>query len=175
MSIRMTLQVAWIVSLTAAMSGAAPIPDLSGTWQADPAQSTSEKILKDAGPKAPIAPPAPPSGSAHPVERIEQHGSEVIINNLVDGELVSTLRLVTDGSEQVNHLAGGAVLHLSTTRWEGEKLLTDWRLERGGQAFSRGHDVRSLSTDGQRMILDRQVEDAKSRSTVHVVLERRPI
>lgn len=150
-------------------------PDLSGVWRPDPAVSRIEKVLKEyVDPAMGTAPPPPPSGQPiHPIERIEQEGSKIRVSSLDEsGTVISTLELTADGSPTVNRLPGGQVVHRARTRWKDSALHVEWSMERGGQKFIWGRDVRSLSDSGATQRLERDVEDAKSKTHVVVVLRR---
>ena len=68
------------------------------------------------------------------------------------GIVTPELRLSTTGAEDLNQV-GPFVLH-SRSRWEGEKLITEWNSSSfQGQSF-RGSWTRRLSADGRQMILE---------------------
>lgn len=162
-----------ILVSAAALAAASPVPSLAGKWLPDPQQSTSQKTLKAAADPNAVAPPAPPPGAAdHPLERIEQSGSTIKITlHDPEGEPTNTLVLTPDGSEIHNPMSGGALQHVSRTRWEGESLVVEWKLERDGKAMIWGKDIRTLEGPGvQRLVRD--LEDAKSNTHVVVVLKR---
>jgi hypothetical protein len=170
-----------IRSLVLFLAGAAALaaaettgPSFAGRWQPDLAKSTSQKELKAAaGDPNVVAPPAPPAGGvSHPIEVIEQSGKQVKIAMLdPEGELANTLVLATDGSETVNQLSGGVMLHRSHTRWEGSSLVIEWQMEREGKTVLKGKDVRTLEPDGtQRLVRD--LEDAKSKTHSVIVLKK---
>lgn len=103
---------------------------------------------------------APPAGFAL---RIVQAGATLQCNAHWDakdgrygltllGVVTPELRLSTTGAEDLNQV-GPFVLH-SRSRWEGEKLITEWNSSSfQGQSF-RGSWTRRLSADGKQMILE---------------------
>ncbi len=157
-------------ALMLAVHAAAGASRLSGVWHPDPAASSARKTIKDeASGQTRPAPPAPPPGAPiHTVERIEVEGADVVLSNLSPaGEVISTLRLRTDGTKSVNELAGGALIHESRSLWEGGGLATEWEMRRkDGERVTGGSDTRRLSEDGETPTLDRSVEDARSRSSL---------
>jgi hypothetical protein len=150
-------------------------PVLAGIWRPDAAASKVEKVLKTQ-PDSTLgtAPPPPPAkGPIHPTERIEQSGNRVVITSLdEEGQVVSVIALMPEGQETLNPLAGGQVIHKSRARWVDAALHVEWSLERNGQRFLRGSDVRSLEDAGATQRLERNVEDGKSKSHLMIVLRR---
>jgi len=162
-----------VVLLVVLRFQAAP-PDLSGVWRPDAAASKAEKVLKaqtdSTVGKAP--PPPPPAGPIHPTERIEQKDGTIQITSLDEaGEVLNVLAFLPGGEEKLNPLAGGKVMHKSRARWVGAELHVEWSMEREGQKFIWGSDVRSLQ-DSATQRLERHVEDGKSWSHLVVVLRR---
>lgn len=166
--------VLWVLCVLSVLASAAEPPNLTGKWRPDPQRSTSEKTLKPAAndPNV-VAPPAPtPEHAGHPLEVIEQSGSTIKIT-LHDeaGEPTNMLVLATNGEEVLQDISGGALKYASRTRWEGESLVVDWRMERDGRPMIWGKDVRTLEGPGtQRLVRD--LEDAKSRTHSVIVLLR---
>jgi hypothetical protein len=146
--------------------------DLSGTWVPDSAKSTMNKHLKTTpSTNLPAAPPPPPEGSIYPSEKIEQQGTTITISTLgSDGKVMSTIILSADGEEKVNQMAEGAIQHRSVTLWEGNKLVTTWKMERDGKVFMEGKDIRELSDDEKVQNLQKHMQDSKSVTDMTIVL-----
>jgi len=68
------------------------------------------------------------------------------------------------GEEKLNPLAGGKVMHKSRARWVGAELHVEWSMEREGQKFIWGSDVRSLQ-DSATQRLERHVRTASPGAT----------
>lgn len=134
-------------------------PDLgarySGRWELDKANSE-------------LPEPAPDNL----VEVIELRDSTVKINTtskdwniqkpiavtlfaLTIPEFVAT----TDNAETTQPYGPGALK--SKTRWEGARLVTDWRLERDGKVAVAGTWTRSLAADGKTQIVEVKAEDPR--------------
>lgn len=114
--------------------------------------------MKNPDPAAPEAPP-PPIGE-QPPEVIHQKGNQLKI-----GELTFTL----DSSENINPVGEGLV-HGSKTHWEGSKLVTEFVLERDGEALVKGRQVRSLAEDGKTQTVDTHVQTPQLISDSHAVI-----
>ncbi len=162
-----------------------------GTWAPDPAASTQVKTLKAAvAPNAPAAPPAAPAAIAEhlPVLNIRQGpdfaaelekdpGPDFVFHYLDDGgSLISTTEVTTDGVENVNTRAGGALVHRSTSGFvEGGALRTHWRIEQpGGTVVISGTDWLEY-VDGRALRLTTETEDAKSTSRSVLIFHRVPL
>jgi len=160
----------------ATASWAAAAPSLTGTWVPDPAASTHSKELKQAAePGAPPAPPAPAQGIQDhlPVLRISHDEPRVKIDFLEDdGSVISTTELTTDGTENVNARAGGALTHKSTTAWDGTVLRTSWKLEQNARVVIAGTDASEL-TSPDTLVVTTTTEDSKSRSRSVIVYHRK--
>jgi len=163
-----------IVLATAALAAAAP--NLTGTWVPDPAASTQSKELKQAAqPGAPPAPPAPAQGIQDhlPAVRIRHDEPRVKIEFLEDdGSVISTTDLTTDGAENVNTRAGGALIHRSSTTWDGALLRTAWKIEQNAQVVIAGTETREL-TSPDTLVVTTTTEDSKSRSRSVIVYRRK--
>jgi len=146
--------------------------DLSGTWVPDATKSTEHKQLKSTpATNAPPAPPPSPEGSIYPSEKITQQGTTITISTLgADGKATNTIVLSADGEEKVNQMADGAIHHRSVTLWEGNRLVTDWKLERDGKVFMEGKDIRELSDDEKTQTLQKHMQDSKSVTDMTIVL-----
>ena len=74
-----------------------------------------------------------------------------------------------DSKETYQGMSGGALQYVSTSHWDGDSLVIEWRLERDGKPMISGKDVRTLEApDTQRLVRD--IEDAKSRTHSVIVL-----
>ncbi|HXU32093.1 MAG TPA: hypothetical protein VN851_16105 [Thermoanaerobaculia bacterium] len=155
---------------------AEPHPRLAGTWNPDPAASTHSKTLKAT--VEPGAPPAPPAASAAIAEhlpplRIAESDSSITLEFLEDdGSVISTTRLATDGTENRNPRAGGALTHRSTAAWDGAVLRIRWSLERGESVMISGTDAYELTDPGSLRVTT-TTEDSKSKSESVIVYRRR--
>ncbi len=165
----------WIAAtIVSAAPAAADKPNFSGTWLVDQARSTSQTTPRpNADPKAPLPPPPPPPpppGKTSP-PHIVTHNDPVL--TIQEGPGSYTLRLTTDGKENVNRQSNDRT-HRSTSRWEGDKLVTQWTLEDNGERLAQGTDTRSLTENGAVMIDDRTIKWPRLETSVHLVLKRRP-
>ncbi|HYU33308.1 MAG TPA: hypothetical protein VEW48_14210 [Thermoanaerobaculia bacterium] len=160
----------------ATASWAAAAPSLTGTWVPDPAASTHSKELKQtAEPGAPPAPPAPAQGIQDHIStlRIRHDEPRVKIEFLEDdGSIISTTDLTTDGTENVNARAGGALTHRSTTAWDGTVLRTSWKLAQNARVVIAGTDASEL-TSPDTLVVTTTTEDSKSRSRSVIVYHRK--
>jgi hypothetical protein len=151
-------------------------PRLAGTWDSDPAASTHSKTLKAVvDPNAPPAPPAPSSAITEhlPPLRIVESDSAITLEFLEDdGSVISTTRLATEGGENRNPRAGGALTHVSTAAWDGAVLRIRWSLERGESVMISGTDAYEL-TDPKMLRVTTTTEDSKSKSESVIVYRRR--
>ncbi|OLC74560.1 MAG: hypothetical protein AUH72_21585 [Acidobacteria bacterium 13_1_40CM_4_65_8] len=89
------------------------------------------------------------------------------------GSTKDALQFSTDGRENVNAMANGRV-HKSTSRWEGDTLVTSWRLEQDGSAFIEGSDVRMIAQRGEVLIDDRTIRTPWAEAKYHIVWVRKP-
>ena len=160
-----------IAITTASLAAAAPT--LTGTWVPDRAASTQSKELKQT--PAPGAPPAQGIQDRLPALRIRHDEPRVRIEFLGDdGSVISTTELTTDGAENVNTRAGGALTHKSRTGWDGTILRTTWKIERNGQTVIAGTDEHELASP-DTLVMTTTTEDAKSRSRSVIVYRRRQL
>ena len=150
-------------------------PTLTGTWIPDSAASTQSKELKQAvQPGAPPAPPAPPATIRDhlPTLRIHHGEPRLTLQFLdADGSVISTTEVTTDGKENMNSRAGGALVHRSTSRWDGNTLRTDWKIERDAAVVISGVDRTEL-TSADTLVVTTTTEDSKSRSRSTIVYHR---
>ncbi len=141
-------------------------PNFTGTRKADVAKSTMTVTpRKNIDPDAPPGPPPPPADMAFkmmPPETITHKEPELAIQSGAN-----TLRLTTNGKENVNDQRIGQ--HKSTTRWDGRRLVTNWKIEREGQVFMEGSDVRYLDRDGKTLIQDNTVRTSTVETTSHII------
>lgn len=143
--------------------------DLNGTWVPDAREYRVSKRLKQADPGA-EAPPAATGAPQLPVVRIRSTAGAIDFEYLdADGALLSRTTVTTDGAENRNERAGGAVVHRSNARWVDGVLEVQWQLERGGVAMIKGQDRWRLADDGASLTLTTQTEDAKSVSESTIV------
>ncbi len=148
-------------------------PDFSGTWQVDLQKSTSKKTFKaNVDPNGPPAPPPPPDVPVWlPLEEIRHNEPHIkIAKRYEGGEVLSTLQITTDGKENINEMGDGEITHRSKTHWEGNRLVTEWTMERNGSVAIRGKDVRYF--DGKNLILERTTEDSRSSSQSRQAMTR---
>ena len=147
-------------------------PDLSGTWQIDIGRSTESITPLPSDPDTP-RPPAPPPGMAWKTfspEMLTHKDSELRIQI---GSTKDVLELTTDGQENVNRMANGRV-HRSTSRWEGDTLVTHWRLEQNEGVFTEGSDVRVIAQAAHVLIDDRTTRTPWAEVKYHIVWVRQP-
>jgi hypothetical protein len=169
-------QIAVIAAVLAATAAAGPHPNLSGTWDPDPGASTQTKALKTVVDRN--APPAPPAAASTivaplPPVRITLTGDTVTLEFLAgDGSVISTTKMTTDGSESLNSRAGGALVHRSTSVWDGQALRTSWALKQGDTVVISGTDKREL-IDPATLQVTTTTEDSKSTSKSVLVYHRR--
>ena len=149
-----------------------------GTWEPDPAASTHAKTLKAAvDPNSPPAPPPVPAAIAEelPLLRINDEGHDFIFEYLEDdGSVISSTKITVDGKENVNSRAGGALVHRSTSGWDGSTLRTSWRLEQSGGAVVISGTDRWDFVHPDTLRLTAETEDARSTSRSVIVYQRRP-
>jgi hypothetical protein len=158
-----------------------------GTWAPDAAASTHVKTLKAAAdPNAPPAPPPAPTAIAEhlPVLNIHQgpdgpffgknRGPDFTFAFLDDdGSEISTTEVTTDGAENVNQRAGGALIHRSTSGYDADGAIrTTWRIEQPGGAVVISGTDRLEYVDGSTIRLTTETEDAKSTSRSVIIYRR---
>ncbi|MBI1750216.1 MAG: hypothetical protein HYR59_06075 [Acidobacteria bacterium] len=171
----MKLRVLIVAVVAASLAFAqASKPNFSGTWEVDPSRSTTKVIPKmDGNSTVPstASPPPPPSRKTLPAIIVHREARLDITRPNVDVETPTTLRYTTDGAENVNteQFSTPGMAERSNTRWEGNKLVTEWRLEHNGKVVLRARMVRSLSADGKTMTEDQRIESATSIRETHTV------
>ena len=151
-------------------------PDFTGKWEVDKAHSTAKTAIgkhpEFKGPPAPLAPEGHAFDGIRP-ETINHHEPRLmIVDESVGDRPARTYRLSTDGKPNVNQMSGGGV-DRSTTRWDGNQLVTEWVFEQSGMAIMRGTDRRSLSSDGSTMIQERRVVTPTHEDESRIVWVRR--
>jgi hypothetical protein len=136
-------------------------PDFSGTWKVDQSKSTTTTTpAKNPNQAAADDAPPPPPLDEQPPEVIQQKG-----NNLRIGDLNFTL----DGAENVNELGQG-ITHKSKTHWDGNRLVTEWVMERDGATLVKAKQSRALSEDGKAQTVDTHVETSTVITDFHAVM-----
>jgi hypothetical protein len=146
-------------------------PDFSGTWQIDVARSTEAITPLPSDPDMPRPPPSPlgMAWKTFSPEILTHKDSELRIQA---GSTQDAPELTTDGKENVNRMADGRV-HRSTSRWEGDRLVTQWRLEQNDGVFTEGSDVRIIAEGGQVLINDRAARTPWAEAKYHIVWLRK--
>jgi hypothetical protein len=167
--------IAFTLLIAVSLAGASETPRLAGLWTPDAAEYRVSKRLKDADVNAPPAPPAPSGESPSlPDVRIQQNDRTISFEYFDDeGDVLSLLTFTTDGKENRNERAGGALMQKSTSGWVDGALRTAWRLERGQQVVISGVDLWRLSGNGQTLTVTSTIEDSKSVSETKTVYRRR--
>jgi hypothetical protein len=149
--------------------------DLSGTWAPDLNSHQREREMKGViDPNGPKAPLPPPGGLLFlPRVRVVDEGASLAFEYIEDdGKPISSLRVTTDGKENLNPRAG-SLLHTSKSRREGRSLKTDWRLTREGAEVMTGLDTWTLSDDGTTLTQTSAMEDSRSKSRTKTTYRRK--
>src|SRR2546428_10084916 len=119
------------------MVAAAERPDFTGGWRIDSANSTHTSApLKKPEPNAPPPPPRPPPPDPNAPPIVITHKDPTLTIQESPSHVV---QLTTDGQENVNRLSGSR-LNRSTSRWDGDTLVTTWTLEADGAKIAEGTD-----------------------------------
>jgi hypothetical protein len=151
-------------------------PDYTGKWEVDKSLSTAKttfvKHPELDGPPAPLAPAGHQFDTMRPQTITHRDPSLVIVDEPAGSQPARTLKLTTDGKPNTTEFLGGGV-NRSSTRWDGDALVTEWVLEQEGTPIMRGSDRRSLSNDGSRLIQERVVVTPLHESQLHIVWIRR--
>lgn len=162
--------------LFAALLSAQSKPDFTGKWDLDKVHSTAKTTLVKhpelKGPPVPLAPEGHALDWIRPETIIYTEPTLEVVDESVNGLPARTYRLSTEGKPSMNALSGGGV-DRSTTRWDGDRLVTEWVLEQSGIAIMRGTDRRSLSSDGSTMIQERKVVTPSHEDEFRIVWLRR--
>jgi hypothetical protein len=152
-----------------AFIAAAGKPDFSGRWRIDGVKSThSSTPLENPEPHAPPPPPPPPPPDPNAPPIVITHNDPMLT---IQESASSVLQLTTDGRESVNRQRSGRLTR-STSRWDGDALVTKWTLEADGEKLAEGTDTRSLAENGTVMIQDRTIRWPTLETVVHIVMRR---
>ena len=161
--------VACVVWFAFAIVAAAEKPDFTGRWRIDSAKSTHTNTpLKNPEPNAPPPPPPPPPPDPNAPPIVITHNDPMLT---IQESASHVVQLTTDGQENVNRLSGSR-LNRSTSRWDGDKLVTTWTLEADGTKLAEGTDVRSLAENGTVLIEHRTIRWPTEEVVAHIVLKR---
>jgi hypothetical protein len=151
-------------------------PDFTGRWEVNKSLSTAKttfvKHPELNGPPAPVAPPGHAFDTMRPQTITHRDPSLVIVDDSAGSLPARTFKLTTDINPNITELPGGGV-NRSTTRWDGNRLVTEWVLERGGAPIMRGSDRRTLSNDGSTLIQERTVLTPLHETQLHIVWTRK--
>jgi hypothetical protein len=151
-------------------------PDFTGRWELDKVHSTAKttfvKHPELKGPPVPLAPEGHALDWIRPETITYTEPTLVVVDESIDDRPARTYRLSTEGKPSVNALPGGGV-DRSTTRWDGDRLVTEWVLEQSGIAIMRGTDRRSFSSDGSTMVQERKVVTPSHEDEFRIVWRRR--
>ncbi len=169
---RVLVVIVLIVLATAAVSQ--ELREFTGTWAIDPAKVHESAAPAKTPPKdAPETPPPPPSKHEYTLEVIRQSGDVLKISG---GEAGTTAVYTIDLSgKQVSDSIPDApgVLRIANSRREEGRIVTEWKLERNGEIFMHGTDIRTLTSDGHQ-IVERVIESHRHRAEVRLVLDKVP-
>ncbi len=167
------LSAALCVFATSALN-AQNLKDFVGMWRIDPDQVREKATpVKNPTGNAPDIPPPPPPEHEYTLQQIRQSGNTLKISG---GEAGTTAVYTIDPSgKQVSDVipdAPGSV-RVASTRWDSGRLVTEWKMQRNGEAFMHGTDVHSLASDGQ-LIVSRTIESSRHHADVRLVLKKIP-
>jgi len=143
----------FLFSATLLIVAQASRPNFSGRWQLDKSRSDFGSL--------------PPDDSA--MELIEHQEPKLTIAQVwrnSDGEHTVVWQLTTDGAENLTRMNETEVA--SRTIWEDGRLITEWRVKRGGQP-SEGKYDRSLSEDRKTMTVGVHKRSAANEINQHLV------
>lgn len=163
--------------LAAALSLAqATKADFTGRWEVDKslsaAKTTFVKHPELSGPPAPLAPAGHEFDTMRPQTITHRDPSLTIVDEPAGSQPARTFKLTTDSKPNSTELPGGGV-NRSSTRWDGNELVTEWVLEQGGTPIMRGRDRRTLSNDGSTLIQERIVVTPLHETQLHIVWIRK--
>ena len=171
----MRLRILMIAILVASVASAQTSkPNFSGTWEIDQDKSTSKVTpIKESNSTVPpnALPPPPPSRKALPAIIVHREPRLDITRPNPDVDTPTHLHYTTDGAENVNteQFSTPGLSERSNTRWDGNKLVTEWRLVHNGEVTLRARLVRTLSADGTTMTEDQRIETATSIRESHTI------
>jgi hypothetical protein len=134
-------------------------PDFSGRWELDVSQSD-------------FGPVPGPSQSTQVIEH-----QDPVLRLTADsvgfmGEDHAEFEFQTDGSDAIQTVEGRA--RKTQSYWEDAVLITEWEVENPGQPRFEMIDRRSLSEDGQTMVVDRLVRSSWDEWEQKAVYTRKP-
>jgi hypothetical protein len=159
------------------LSAQALKPDFTNRWEVDKSLSTAKttfvKHPELNGPPAPVPPAGHEFDTTRPQTITHRDPSLVIVDESAGSLPARTFKLTTDSKPNTSELPGGGV-NRSSTRWDGNRLVTEWVLEQGGMPIMRGNDRRTLSSDGSKLIQERTVLTPLHEAQLHLVWIRKP-
>jgi hypothetical protein len=149
------------------------LQDFTGTWKVNPEKVQEKTILVNNPSGAPGIPPPPPQPPDHKytLEQIRQSGEVLKISG---GEIATTAVYTIDpsGKEVSDPLPNSVLVRISTSSWNGGKLVTKWKLvSADGEAVVHGTDVRSITPDGT-LLVTQDIESGQHGAHVRFVLEK---
>jgi hypothetical protein len=154
----------------------ATTPDFTGKWEVDKSLSTARttfvKHPELNGPPAPVAPAGHEFDTMRPQTITYRDPSLVIVDESAGSLPARIFKLTTDGTPSTTELPGGGI-NRSSTRWDGNELVTEWVLEQEGSPIMRGRDRRTLSKDGSKLIQERVVLTPLHETQLHIVWTRK--
>jgi hypothetical protein len=135
-------------------------PNFSGKWNLDLAKSE-------------FGPVPPPDSMIAVIEHQEPNVKITTTQKAQQQEIVNTRSLTTDGKPNTNKLKGmgGEVEVTSTTKWDGRKLRTSFKLETPGGAVDIAEAI-ELSEDGKSLILARDYTSPQGPFTTRAVFNK---
>ena len=147
------------------------LQDFAGTWKVDPEKVQEKTTLLNTPPEnAPDIPPPPPAGHKYTLEQIRLDGQVLKISG---GEAGTTAVYTIDPSgKEVSDIipdSDPVTVRIATTSWSEGRLVTKWKMERGGEEFMHGTDVHSLTPEGT-LLVTREIESPEHRAHVRLVL-----
>ena len=129
------------------------LQDYSGTWRYDPAKRESKiEFVKDPPKDAPVLPAPPPPPRNVTLEQIRQSGNVLEISG---GEVgANTVFRIDLSGKQVSDPLGDmpGIVRISTSHWDGGKLVTEYWMKRNGQVLVHGFSTRNINSDGQQVV-----------------------
>jgi hypothetical protein len=151
-------------------------PNLSGRWEVNKSLSTAKttfvKHPELSGPPAPVPPADHAFDTMRPQTITHSEPSLVIVDEPILDLPRLSLKLSTDGKENINEFPDRG-LHRSSTRWDGSQLVTEWVLEHDGSPTMRGLDRRSMSNGGSVLLDERTVLTPFHETRFHIVWVRK--
>jgi hypothetical protein len=146
----------------AALLAQVPEPNFTGVWKFVPSKSTVKIThFSQVDLSALALAPALPALDRSP-EIIEHKGNQFTVRG----------RTATIDAPESATPAEGGLVRISRTYWDGDKLLTEWRLESAGKALIQCWEVRRLSPDGKEQVVDTRIESPEKRRDSHSVFSK---